>query len=294
MISKNREQTYGCFGFRFLDGIVEPAVQIDNLGIELRTSTEYYFDGLNRNENGVYLFQYTISGWGIFSYEGKTIKVEEGQAFLAKIPSEHSYYLPEESKSWEFIYIVFYGREVDIRWDEILNCIGTVAKFEVDSPVIEMLFNIFREAAMDKIDDAFRLSGFAYQFFMELYRACKKDMRKELPPLIQQTIKKMRSEYAVIEGIDGISNSLGVSKYHLIRQFNKATGISPGKFLTKLKLEKAVELLGSTDLKIDEIARLVGYTNGNYFIKVFHKFFGISPGEYRVKNNRVIYTRVTM
>ena len=58
-------------------------------------------------------------------------------------------------------------------------------------------------------------------------------------------------------------------------------GISYVNFLTNLRLQKAVELLKTTDEKTYIIAEMVGYADQNYFSYVFKKKYGVSPSKYR-------------
>ncbi|MFD0693578.1 response regulator [Paenibacillus sp. GCM10027628] len=53
------------------------------------------------------------------------------------------------------------------------------------------------------------------------------------------------------------------------------------EYLTRLRMEKACELLRSSERKVNEIAELIGYENQRYFSQVFKKFTGQTPTEYR-------------
>ena len=86
--------SHGNYGFRFLDNSIEHSIQMSGIGFEFRQNTDYYFDGLTRKDQNRFLFQYTLSGWGAFINKGEFYKMTEGYAFLAKIPSEHIYFLP--------------------------------------------------------------------------------------------------------------------------------------------------------------------------------------------------------
>lgn len=55
-----------------------------------------------------------------------------------------------------------------------------------------------------------------------------------------------------------------------------------------LKLNKAIELLSSTDLKIRDISDAIGYENDTHFIRTFKKVYGISPNQYRDQIQNVI------
>ena len=63
--------------------------------------------------------------------------------------------------------------------------------------------------------------------------------------------------------------------------FKKETGQTYVGYLTQLRLDKAVELLNTTDDKTYIIAQKVGYQEQNYFSYVFKKRFGVSPTRFR-------------
>lgn len=290
----DHQSQYGCYGFRFLDEFSEPGVQIETIGVEHRNSTDYYFNGRTRKEQERFLFQYTLSGWGMFIDNGISYKIEEGQAFLTKIPSEHTYFFPEASEKWEFLFIMLYGCDVEKHWNEIIECLGPTPRFKADSTVIRLLLSIYREAASKKIRDGYQLSGLAYQTLMELRRSQKKYDYEEYTDMIRTAINMMLNDFDKPYGIDTIACRLGISQYHFIRQFTKMTGISPGKYLSKIRIQKAVELLQNTDLPLNEIAEKIGYSNANYFIKVFRSYLGMPPGAFRLARRNIPYTHLTL
>lgn len=59
------------YGYRFQEGPVHPVAQIDSLGWDRKTTPDYRFDGMQRAESGMYLFQYTLSGKGALAHDGK-------------------------------------------------------------------------------------------------------------------------------------------------------------------------------------------------------------------------------
>jgi len=81
--------------------------------------------------------------------------------------------------------------------------------------------------------------------------------------------------------VDRVCDYLHVSPSYFSTVFRKETGAAYVQYLTELRLNKAVELLLSTDCKTYEIARQVGYDEPNYFSYVFKKRFGVSPMRYR-------------
>lgn len=71
------------------------------------------------------------------------------------------------------------------------------------------------------------------------------------------------------------------SESRFIRRFREATGRTPARYVQERRLERASELLVSTDYGIDRIAEVSGFANRYYFTRVFTQRMGLPPGRYR-------------
>ena len=69
---------------------------------------------------------------------------------------------------------------------------------------------------------------------------------------------------------------------YLARCLKKYTGLSPLQYLHELQINKAKSLLENTGLSVSEIGMQVGIENTNYFIRLFRKRMGVTPGQYRI------------
>lgn len=84
--------------------------------------------------------------------------------------------------------------------------------------------------------------------------------------------------------IEQILDELGVSRRTLERQFKAAAvGRSPGEELQRVRLERGVELLRTTDLPIARIAEVLGYAKPGNFTDAFTEHFGVPPSRYRAR-----------
>lgn len=99
-------------------------------------------------------------------------------------------------------------------------------------------------------------------------------------PLVEAAVGIIQEEFPFLEGLDELAQRLEVSKAHLIRCFTKQTGVSPGRYITHLRVEYAKLLLRGEDPSITYVAEASGFANANYFAKVFRRETGISPSEY--------------
>jgi hypothetical protein len=65
------------------------------------------------------------------------------------------------------------------------------------------------------------------------------------------------------------------------RLFAAHEGVSPARYLTRVRMEEAARLLRADPAPIKEIARRSGFSDPNYFGKVFRRYFGIGPRDFR-------------
>ncbi|HLL76065.1 MAG TPA: helix-turn-helix domain-containing protein [Pyrinomonadaceae bacterium] len=72
-----------------------------------------------------------------------------------------------------------------------------------------------------------------------------------------------------------------LSPFHFARLFKKATGASPHAYLAALRIERAQQLLASTDLSVTEIGSRVGYQSPSHFGKAFRRATGLAPRAFR-------------
>lgn len=93
----------------------------------------------------------------------------------------------------------------------------------------------------------------------------------------------MENNYASIRSIEEIADILNISFSHFTREFTKEIGTNPIKYLTNIRLTHSVKLLLETSLSIDNVASLCGFSNGNYFSKLFKKHMNMTPGRYRLE-----------
>lgn len=270
------------YGFQFKDGPSTPFAEIVYVGWEKR-NRKYEWDGLQRATNNQCIFQYTLAGRGEIRIGTQTYPLEQNSAFLVVTGTDHRYYLPKDSEFWEFIFITLIGPESLECWSTIHNHSGPVVRFAPDSQVIRTLEHIYLEASNKFITNGYKASGLAAQFVMEVYQSLKYNQASPdtWPEVVVKALKLIHENYAVINSIEELSRSLDISKYKISRLFHATCGMTAMQYLTKIRMEKAMELLSQTKLNLGEIARLTGYSDENYFSKVFRKLTGISPGKFR-------------
>lgn len=80
--------------------------------------------------------------------------------------------------------------------------------------------------------------------------------------------------------VDKLARIMNISRTSLFRKIRVIAGVTPNELITITRLKKAAELLTESDLKIFEIAYMVGFNSQTSFGRSFLKQFGMSPTEY--------------
>lgn len=121
-----------------------------------------------------------------------------------------------------------------------------------------------------------------YAFVYELLRQIKQHHIPLKPAdLVFQAISYLQEHYAKPLTLDQLAALLDSSSRHLSRLFKRRTGFSPIEYMLQLRMNKARELLATTDATLQEIAEYIGYPDSYSFAKMFKKHVGTPPARYR-------------
>lgn len=104
---------------------------------------------------------------------------------------------------------------------------------------------------------------------------------------VKQAVAYIQEHFAEPVTLEDIANSILVSKSECCRCFKRSLGVSPIEYLLKYRITESVKRMHKrTHEPISEIAGAVGFNNTSYYNKVFRKFMGCTPTEYRQNLNK--------
>jgi AraC-like DNA-binding protein len=121
--------------------------------------------------------------------------------------------------------------------------------------------------------------GFLSQWYGN---SCKK--MNDLTMQMGKVISHLNINYASNVNIEKLTSLASMSKSTLRRNFIRATGTTPINYLLKLRIDHACIYLREENIPIFEVALKVGFSDSNYFSRIFKKFTGTTPGSFRKKN----------
>lgn len=243
---------------------------------ETDCTPDYY---VTRPCSGIMAIEYITSGSGVLEINNKSYRPQKGCAILLIKNSFHSY-AADSDNPWKKNWIVFDGSFMQNMIDAYLP------RNEYCFPDCDLApyFQKIKEQLRKHKGNYEQLLEILSVILFEMVLCISRTVRKQehsLPEKIRFAID------AQIEGslsLDAISNQFNYSKNHIITLFRDAYGITPYRYFEAKKAEAAKLYLYSTDLSIEEIARLLSYADRYYFSNCFKKFTGCTPAEYRRKH----------
>ena len=82
--------------------------------------------------------------------------------------------------------------------------------------------------------------------------------------------------------LEKVANNFGLSVYYFSRTFKEVIGINYSEYVNKCRIDIAKELLSDGEMNVKEVCYKVGYNDPNYFSKVFKKYEGVSPANFKM------------
>jgi AraC family transcriptional regulator len=108
--------------------------------------------------------------------------------------------------------------------------------------------------------------------------------RIELYKRLSRAMDVVRSGFCGEISLDELAAEACLSKYHFLRLFRTAYGLSPYQYIQHLRLEKARFLLTNSLMPISDLAWLLGFDNSQSFSRLFYQRMGLYPTEYRLQS----------
>lgn len=231
-----------------------------------------------------YVFIYCIDGEGFLEIGNKKHTVHRGNLIFCDINCPHAYGAIN-SNPWSIHWGHFTGEGIP----ELFSIIGiskaTPLLYIGDQPKILNLLTEIR----GKISSGYTLINLLHASNCFLQMLCYLIELKVSLKLggsidfnMENMIAFMLDNLNRSLTLDEFASQANMSKYHFSRLFKKNTGYSPMDYFTRLKVQKACNLLYSSSLSIKEISDFLSFNNQFYFSKVFKKITGYSPSDYKM------------
>lgn len=245
----------------------------------------YYFNLDEGRELNEYQLLYNPEGEGVFkSAHQKEIHLKEGDLFLL-FPGEWHSYHPLKETGWKSYWIGFKGKNIDDRVAAgFLSPEKPIYHVGYSADIIQLYKSAYNTAIEEKPYSQQLLAGLVNHLVGMMYSLERNiELSKDHAhvDMINKARLRIREALESSLTIQQIAEELGVSYSNFRKQFKLYTGLSPAIYQQDLKLQRAKELLTTTDLSIKEIAYRLNFDSPDYFSAKFKIKTGRKPSEMR-------------
>jgi AraC-like DNA-binding protein len=251
-------------------------VVIASLG-RLSSKTDYYCRDRVRND---YLLLMTLDGKGWVKEGNRKKTLRKGAWFLLRPGIVHSY---RDVSPWSFAYVHFHGSTVD----QVINGLSFFKRenlgFRQSANTAKELLSQLVNSANDVTVPSEILRNAVLLELLTCLHSNYRSNQSGYEPLVKAYEHIVANLDCELD-LPRLAKIAGISQFHLVRIFKEKYGYPPIRFMQKLRIEKAKELLRQEpdSRKIYEIAELSGFKDPFYFSKVFSKWTGMSPEKFRI------------
>jgi len=192
------------------------------------------------------------------------IYIQRGEKLRALTEIDYLFQEMEQSGALSPLYVKF------ICMNLLHNCVETNS-------------NISRDTVYGYVEQLFHCNNI-YELWDNMRRILSDTLEENTLDernVIREVLEIVEKEFDKDISLEQIADRVFLTPSYLSYYFKKETGKNFIKYLTVFRLEKAKELLRTTDIKVTTISRMVGYMNPSYFCMLFKNYTGKTPISYR-------------
>lgn len=232
------------------------------------------------------LIKFTLNGTGYLKYKNISYTLNQGQLFIIDCLHPH-YYGSSKTDLWEMVWLHFNGGKSREYVQKILSSHGPVFDLNNDqsSRILSNLIQI--QQLIKTLNHQVNIinSGLITQILTELLLKSSASSTNTViqhpPDMVLKAVRLIENNYKKPLTLDELAAKIGISKYHLGREFKKYIGYSPYEYMIVLRLKESKILLKNTNQPVHLISSKIGFSSTSHFIKLFKKTEGVTPLQFR-------------
>lgn len=159
---------------------------------------------------------------------------------------------------------------------------------EKNSGILSLLDEIYKDAGKEMLRKELIIQNKISRLWDELFEEVPDIVQREsrnknllLQSRLREMMQFIENHYKERISLERLAAEANISKSEALRCFKRGIGTTPVKYLIDYRLERAKELLCKTNDTVIRVAADVGIDNTSYFVRIFKKMYGMTPGAFR-------------
>lgn len=229
---------------------------------------------------------YCVQGKGYYSIGKQHYTLTANQYVIIPATDEPIVYLSDTGDPWSIYWVHFTGKDLPLfNQSHHISPLQSPRYIPFNEKGILIWQEMFEHLSRGYSPDNLMHSNLCLYHFIATFIFSQHQNDGSHPQsekaIIHRTIGYMKENLEKNIRIEDFANLNKYSVSHFSKLFRLTTGMSPIEYFIHLKMQKACQLLYAEDSRIKEIAASLGYEDPYYFSRLFKKYQGLSPEEYR-------------
>ncbi|MBR4979130.1 MAG: helix-turn-helix domain-containing protein [Clostridia bacterium] len=263
--------------FQTSERVAKNTLQLNSCGAQILSNSVYS----TQRKRIDYSLMYIAAGKAVMRVNGRRIPVYAGEAIFypPNAKQEYNYLAGGGVNKW----IHFSGKLAEplgkLRSRKIV-----IRKRKEFESALDMLINAYNSISAQK---EMLENGYLSVIIALLLENDSVEVESHVNNRLSSALNQIHIDAFSGVDFDEMAKMCYMGRDRFNHVFKEAVGYSPNKYLIKIRIDRAKQLLYDEGLTVKETAEIVGYTDINYFSRLFKKETGISPKDYKKSETRL-------
>ncbi|MBQ8663572.1 MAG: PocR ligand-binding domain-containing protein [Eubacterium sp.] len=177
---------------------------------------------------------------------------------------------------------------IKLRMSELITVLSRrIIKKGISSDEVYDIVNEFQKKSANS-EDLLEISFELGQVLRRFVEMIASTIHLDTSAIVHKGMEYIHKNYRNEITLEQTADYVAASPSHFSKVFKAEVGIGFAAYVNKLRLDKAKELLRDSSLPISDITQSVGYSNQQYFSRVFKNETGMTPGQYKKKSKNLL------
>ena len=229
---------------------------------------------------------YCTEGVGWVNIDNQTMMVKSDEYIILPPHTPYAFWA-DEGHPWTIYWIHFCGRVADAFIPHPVTPYpigrGLESRIQYRLDLFEEMYQAFSHGY---IRDYMTYSSMCLHYFLASFRWVTQyrhivAVNHQGDELLDRVIYYMNEHLQTQLRLEDVASHFHYSVSHFSMLFKEKTGMSPIRYFLHMKVQKACELIELSNLKLNEVANILGFEEPAYFTRIFTNVMGMTPSQYR-------------
>lgn len=237
-----------------------------------------------------YVLLFILKNSILFTEDGEEIEVRAGEWYIQLPGKKQEGRKGSPSPEYYFVHFSHFqleNSEAVMNDDTELRKIILPIRGTFDAPIFKPLFDQLEYLAKRRPVNFLARQTVFLNILNNLYLNSQTSLSKA-EELTMEVMDYLSANFNKSIGSEELAEKFHFSSDYITRLMKKSVGITPWQYIQQLRIERAQELLATTDQTLNSISLELGYSDLSLFFKAFKKHTGLAPGQWRLKSRGLI------